>query len=270
MNSKKKPKLVDSLDTRRIKSNFLSLIDYRIISDELTKGFAEAGFPGIDVPIWYAIWAPAATPKPIIDALNAKVREIAATPDMLARMQAINVVVPLAALSGAGDAGAAGADAGMLGGEPVDGDVIRDLVADASSGTTLRRLVTDSKGCIVDAGRTRYAISDTQRHLIALRDRTCRFPGCTRPAVKCEIDHATAYDDGGHTDLCNLGPLCKHHHQLKTHGGWRITRSERNGACTWRSPLGRIYQHDPPDLLPPEPPPQLSAAVHVEMGPMPF
>lgn len=55
----------------------------------------EAGFPGIDVPIWYAIWAPAGTPKPIIDALNAKVREIAATPDMTARMQAINVVVPL-------------------------------------------------------------------------------------------------------------------------------------------------------------------------------
>jgi tripartite-type tricarboxylate transporter receptor subunit TctC len=55
----------------------------------------EAGFPNIDVPIWYAIWAPAGTPKAIIDALNAKVREIAATPDMMARMQAINVVVPL-------------------------------------------------------------------------------------------------------------------------------------------------------------------------------
>ena len=54
----------------------------------------EAGFPNIDVPIWYAIWAPAGTPKEIIAAFNAKCREIAATPDMLQRMQAINVVVP--------------------------------------------------------------------------------------------------------------------------------------------------------------------------------
>ncbi len=54
----------------------------------------EAGFPNIDVPIWYAVWAPAGTPKEIIAALNAKCREIAATPDMLQRMRAINVVVP--------------------------------------------------------------------------------------------------------------------------------------------------------------------------------
>lgn len=54
----------------------------------------EAGFPNIDVPIWYAVWAPTGTPKEIIAAFNAKAREIAATPDMLQRMQAINVVVP--------------------------------------------------------------------------------------------------------------------------------------------------------------------------------
>lgn len=55
----------------------------------------EAGFPNIDVPIWYAIWAPAGTPKEVIAAFNAKVREIAAEPEMVARMRGINVVVPL-------------------------------------------------------------------------------------------------------------------------------------------------------------------------------
>lgn len=173
----------------------------------------------------------------------------------------VSVVVPLDALTCGGD----GADAGMLGGEPVDGDLIRDLVVEASPVSTLRRLVTDTSGCIVDAGRTRYAISDTQRHLVALRDRACRFPGCGRRAARCEIDHAVAWDDGGATDLDNLGALCKHHHQLKTHGGWRITRSERSGACTWRSPLGRIYHHDPPDLLPPK-----SVEEDVILGPPPF
>ncbi len=56
---------------------------------------AEAGYPGIDVPVWYSVWAPAGTPKEIVAAFNAKVTEIAATDDMKARMQAINVVVPL-------------------------------------------------------------------------------------------------------------------------------------------------------------------------------
>ena len=55
---------------------------------------AEAGFPGIDVPVWYSIWAPAGTPRDMIAALNRRVAEIAATPDMIARMQNINVVVP--------------------------------------------------------------------------------------------------------------------------------------------------------------------------------
>ena len=54
----------------------------------------EAGFPNIDVPIWYAVWAPAGTPKEVIGAFNAKLREIAAEPEMVARMRAINVVVP--------------------------------------------------------------------------------------------------------------------------------------------------------------------------------
>ena len=54
----------------------------------------EAGFAGIDVPVWYSVWAPPGTPKDIIAAFNRKVVEIAATPDMVARMQGINVVVP--------------------------------------------------------------------------------------------------------------------------------------------------------------------------------
>ena len=54
----------------------------------------EAGFPGIDVPIWYGLWAPAGTPKEIVEALNRKVVEIAATPEMTQRLRDINTVVP--------------------------------------------------------------------------------------------------------------------------------------------------------------------------------
>ena len=55
----------------------------------------EVGVPNADVPIWYSINAPAGTPPEIIKVFNAKIVEIAKTDDMKAKMQAINVVVPI-------------------------------------------------------------------------------------------------------------------------------------------------------------------------------
>ncbi|MFN8170760.1 MAG: DUF222 domain-containing protein [Candidatus Nanopelagicales bacterium] len=160
----------------------------------------------------------------------------------------VNVLVPLDTLLGS-DA------CGRIGNAPAIADEITDLIAQAAlESSTIRRLVTDSAGCILDAGRRHYLASDLQKLVLRLRDQHCRFPGCTRPAERCEIDHAHPYDAGGHTDTCNLGPLCKHHHELKTAGYWHITTSARDGSCTWRSPLGRVYEHTPPDLVPPPPP----------------
>ncbi len=51
----------------------------------------EHGYGNAHVPSWYAVWAPAGTPKEIVELLNAKIQEIARTPEMKARMLAINV-----------------------------------------------------------------------------------------------------------------------------------------------------------------------------------
>jgi tripartite-type tricarboxylate transporter receptor subunit TctC len=51
----------------------------------------EVGYGDAYVPSWYSIWAPAGTPREIIDKLNAKMVEIAKTPEMKARLLAINV-----------------------------------------------------------------------------------------------------------------------------------------------------------------------------------
>ena len=51
----------------------------------------ELGYGEAYVASWYSIWAPAATPREIIDKLNAKMVEIANTPEMKARLLAINV-----------------------------------------------------------------------------------------------------------------------------------------------------------------------------------
>jgi tripartite-type tricarboxylate transporter receptor subunit TctC len=55
----------------------------------------EAGYPGADVSIQFTIQAPAAVSKDIVATLSRKILEIAGTPEMIARMREINVVVPL-------------------------------------------------------------------------------------------------------------------------------------------------------------------------------
>lgn len=89
---------------------------------------------------------------------------------------------------------------------------------------------------------------------------TCRFPGCTRRGCGVDIDHIENFPIGG-TDAGNLHVLCRKHHNLKTHGGWRVVR-EPDGRETWTSPLGFDYVNPAPrwsldelDLPePPEPP----------------
>ena len=51
----------------------------------------ELGFGEAYVPSWYSIWAPAGTPREIIDKLNARMVEIANTAEMKAKLLAINV-----------------------------------------------------------------------------------------------------------------------------------------------------------------------------------
>ena len=56
---------------------------------------SELGYAGADIPIWFSIWAPAATPRDIVMRLNAKVVEIARTPEMQARLKEASFRVPL-------------------------------------------------------------------------------------------------------------------------------------------------------------------------------
>lgn len=129
------------------------------------------------------------------------------------------------------------------------------LLTDPAVRVFARPLAINDQGHVLDRGRRRYPITGALRELIIARDGHCRFPGCNRAATRCQIDHATAWDAGGPSDLANLGALCTRHHQLKTHGGWTITTSQRDGTCTWTSPHGHQYLHTPQP--PHEPPPRL-------------
>jgi len=48
---------------------------------------AEAGVDGVDVTQWYALFAPARTPKPLIDSLSKALRSVLADPQIILRME---------------------------------------------------------------------------------------------------------------------------------------------------------------------------------------
>lgn len=89
------------------------------------------------------------------------------------------------------------------------------------------------------APTVRYRPTSALERYIRARDRHCRFPGCRRPAVSCDLDHTVAYPHGA-TDESNLHSLCRYHHRLKTHTGWTV-RILPGHALAWISPRGRVY-----------------------------
>ncbi len=88
-----------------------------------------------------------------------------------------------------------------------------------------------------------YEVPDRIAEAAALVDHTCVFPWCTRPARKCDCDHCVPHGAGGATCTANIAPLCRRHHRLKTHGGWRYTVIER-GSYHWTSPQRYTYLRD--------------------------
>ena len=82
------------------------------------------------------------------------------------------------------------------------------------------------------------------RHLVTIRQPTCSFPGCRRPAIRCDEDHTLPYDEGGRTCECNLAPLCRRHHRAKQARGWQLTQPEP-GTMVWITPSGRSYATGP-------------------------
>jgi len=131
----------------------------------------------------------------------------------------------------------------------IDAEQVRALAAAASV------LIADPLTSPVEA--LRYQPSATLERAVRCRDLTCRFPGCSRPAVVCDLDHTVPFNhadpaSGGLTVFENLKCLCRQHHRLKTfHGGWHDTQLA-DGTVVWTSPTGQTYRTSPAgaDLFP--------------------
>jgi hypothetical protein len=140
-------------------------------------------------------------------------------------------------------------------------DQIRSWCADSRTKVTVKPVI-DLNANLTAQG---YKVPADIREQVQLRDRTCVFPRCTRPARGCDIDHVIPYDhdaeaDGrpqpGPTQTDNLACLCRFHHRLKTHSAWTY-RMVAPGMFEWTSPHGHRYRRDQTgttDLDPPGPP----------------
>jgi hypothetical protein len=140
-------------------------------------------------------------------------------------------------------------------------DQIRSWCADSRTKVTVKPVI-DLNANLTAQG---YKVPADIREQVQLRDRTCVFPRCTRPARGCDIDHVIPYDhdaeaDGrpqpGPTSTDNLACLCRFHHRLKTHSAWRYEMTSP-GVFEWTSPHGHRYRRDQTgttDLDPPGPP----------------
>jgi len=165
----------------------------------------------------------------------------------------VQVIVPALTLLGSDDG-----PADLVGRSPIDAETARCLAAGAPSWA---RVLTDPVDHVVIAV-DRYRTPSPQRRFLQARDQHCRWPGCRRPAIRCEVDHTIDAALGGPTAVWNLAHLCQRHHSMKQFTRWKV-RQLPGGVLEWTSPLGRIYREDapaPPVAFVPSPVPDSAPA----------
>ncbi|MEX8059635.1 DUF222 domain-containing protein [Microbacterium sp. 16-032] len=126
---------------------------------------------------------------------------------------------------------------------PIDLETARRLAGNATS--WIRLLTHPVTGAPLVLDRKTYRVPVALRRWLGVTSPTCVFPGCGRAARECDIDHLTAWADGGTTDDDNLDPKCRHHHRLRHETRWDLARTA-GGDTAWISPLGGRYGTDPP------------------------
>ncbi|MDF2046940.1 DUF222 domain-containing protein [Microbacterium sp. Kw_RZR3] len=192
--------------------------------------------PAADAPTVSRISTPSAVRSASVHGSPTTTFPPIARPD---RRPGVVVTVPALTLLGAG------AEPATLDGYgPIDLDTPRRLAGEASS--WVRVLTHPLTGAPVALDRSTYRVPTALRRWLGVTSPTCVFPGCGRPARDCDLDHLTAWSEGGATDDENLAPECRHHHRLRHESRWAPSRDPDTGEMRWTSPLGAEVAEDPP------------------------
>ena len=159
------------------------------------------------------------------------------TPGATGIRPTVMVTVPVLTLLGLSDEPAC-----LDGYGPIDASTARDLAGHAPSFTRL--LTHPETGAVLSVGKKHYTVPRDMRKWLRVRDGTCRFPGCNRNAQYSDIDHTTAWAEGGQTRTDNLAHLCPKHHKLKHDTGWTVSQAD-DDILIWVSPSGHRYTTEP-------------------------
>ena len=128
----------------------------------------------------------------------------------------------------------------------VPGEVVRSIAA-AFGTKALFALCDWQSGTLASETCEAYRPPAWLDRLVKARDGTCRFPGCTIRAARCDVDHVIAHPRGP-TEQANLMSLCRHHHRLKQEPRW-VVQMTPEGVVTWTTPIGDEFTTWPVDHL---------------------
>ncbi|MFC5930548.1 HNH endonuclease, partial [Cryobacterium melibiosiphilum] len=149
----------------------------------------------------------------------------------------VHVTVPVLTLMGTND------DPAILEGYgPIDAQTARRLAGTATS--WIRILTHPETGVVLSVSKNPDQVPADLKRFLQVRDGTCRFMGCGRPARLSEIDHTLDRQFGGQMTHDNLSHLCKMHHLLKHQTGWQLVQVT-DGVLAWTAPTGHVYYTDP-------------------------
>jgi hypothetical protein len=150
------------------------------------------------------------------------------------RQGAVEIQVPLTTLLDLAD------NPGELAGfGPVVADIARQVTAQQQD-ATWRFSITNTLGEVIHHGTTRRRPTAATAAFVRARNRTCIAPGCRRAARTCDLDHTTAWADGGPSTAGNLAPLCRRHHRFKHAPGTDLIHFS-GGTFGWTTPAGMQY-----------------------------
>jgi hypothetical protein len=128
----------------------------------------------------------------------------------------------------------------IVGGGPVPAALLGELIA---HGAKVKLVGSPSHD-----PEPRYRPSTALDEFVRMRDLTCRFPGCDRPAMFGDIDHTVAHP-GGSTHAGNLKCYCRKHHLIKTFWpGWS-DQQLADGTVVVTTPTGHAYTTKPGSSL---------------------
>ncbi len=139
--------------------------------------------------------------------------------------------------------GSCGVDARLADGTPLPVETVRRLACQAG----IMNAIVDDTGALLYLGRNVRLATPAQRHALEAMYGGC--VNCRANMTWCDAHHIIPWDQGGNTDIDNLGPACSTCHHLVHEGGWTM-RSPQLGVIEIYTPDGRLHRtvtaHSPP------------------------